>query len=1265
MHHPLSPSGPELPSDAWKRLEGILHRFEHAWKRGERPAIKDYLALIEQDRRALLIELVHEDLEQRLHLGEPVRVEAYLAEYPELASDAPAAADLLAAEFVLREKRGEAPRLEEYQNRFPEHAQILPQRVADQRDRALGRAESPPNGKMGSELPTLPPGVQPAEAVTRQPAARPGPEAVSGGMPSAADPATLPAGAPSTHPAPASPLAAAEWVAVAGYEVLCPLGKGGMGVVYKARQIGLDRLVGLKMILHGQHAGPEDLERFRAEAQAVARLQHPNIVQVYDVGECQGLPYFSMEFCPGGSLAEQLDGTPWEPRRAASLVETLARAVHAAHQAQVVHRDLKPANVLLGSDGTPKVTDFGLAKRLDVQGRTQTGAVVGTPSYMAPEQAGAKGAVVGPAADVYALGAILYELLTGRPPFKAATPLDTILQVVSEEPVGPRRLNARIPVDLETICLKCLSKAPAARYASAAELADDLKHWQAGEPIKARPVGAVGRWWRWTRRNPVLAAASLLALAGLVTAASLGFVVAGRAKASARADRQRLGQSLLAEARAEREAGNRWAALERVDEAAKIDPTAEVRQEAIQAITASGVRLVKEVSTRRELKENHEDVVKQRLGEFAPPNWWRYGGGWTTGMSLPRQAKGTQNVTGDPFKQFSGGPQILVAKLGDVVSKVFYWDPKKRDKPVDLPASAFSGVMRESSDGTWVAYRDVNEPDVVRLWDCRRARPHGRLEGRGEAALVHASAFPGAEFSPDNRLLATAHWRAGAFALQLDEVGSCLPVKSVPGVAPVLWLADGRHLLSHGRSVTGQKDDRGAWADDRESQGSRVELPFAQVWEVAAPVPTYRRNGAITRALFNNDHTQLLVDDTVWEVSQGERGVSLRQTELDVPGAVLGFRGKELWAATLPAKPPTNRGYAEASVPVLSRLAVGPLAATGPGGPLAGLNSFLAGTALPEWHPPRLIRLSPPGQPIWSEPPDYSEQLKMTWNRVWQEKRDEQKTIETMLAFPFMRATRATWRPETAFVLAQADAGSRDWYFFRNTQSWSIGTATGRSPCHCWDATTGRVVAVEAFRNISASRPGIDPASAFSRDGKHFVTPELVARTLTVRNGDDGSVVRSFKTEGPLQCDWFVWGVDGRFFVALSADREAGGFPVAGEEKPGLYSNPEAGMTKALIFDTQGDTVRALMGPKGEWTAVALSAGAETVFTGGDGGLLRVRDGNSGRELARWRAHAAGVTALTLSSDGKLLVSGGRDGTIRVWNIPWIRSELANLGLDW
>jgi serine/threonine protein kinase len=271
---------------------------------------------------------------------------------------------------------------------------------------------------------------------------------------------------------------------VPGYEILAELGRGGMGVVYQARQTALDRTVALKMILAGAHAGTEERRRFQDEAEAAARLQHPNIVQVYEVGDAGGLPYCSLEFCPGGSLADRLRGEPLVPKEAARLTETLARAVQAAHAAGIVHRDLKPANVLLAADGTPKVSDFGLAKRLDgPPGQTASGAVIGTPSSMAPEQAGGKSKEVGPATDVYALGAILYELLTGRPPFRTANPLDTLLLVVSEEPVPPSHLQPGVPWDLEAVVLKCLEKEPRRRYSSAQELAEELRRIGVGEPV--------------------------------------------------------------------------------------------------------------------------------------------------------------------------------------------------------------------------------------------------------------------------------------------------------------------------------------------------------------------------------------------------------------------------------------------------------------------------------------------------------------------------------------------------------------------------------------------------------------------------------------------------------------------------------------------------------------------------------------------------------------------------------------------------------------
>jgi serine/threonine-protein kinase len=325
-------------------------------------------------------------------------------------------------------------------------------------------------------------------------------------------------------PLPRPPVAAPPIPQIPGYQVLGVCGRGGMGVVYRARQLNLDRFVALKMI-HGLNAPPESLARFRAEAQAVARLHHPNIVQIYDIGEHSGQPFFTLEYVDGGSLASRLRRTSLTPRQAAQLTETLAQAVHHAHQQGIIHRDLKPANVLLTKDNVPKITDFGLAKRLeefagDGSGKgsslTGSGEVLGTPSFMAPEQAAGMKRRIGPATDVYALGAMLYQLLTGRPPFDADTPMQTMLQVLHDEPVPPRQLQPKVPRDLQTICLKCLEKAVEQRYSDAAALANDLHAFLSGEPILARPVSRGERVARWVQQRPLVAVGGGLALVMLV-----------------------------------------------------------------------------------------------------------------------------------------------------------------------------------------------------------------------------------------------------------------------------------------------------------------------------------------------------------------------------------------------------------------------------------------------------------------------------------------------------------------------------------------------------------------------------------------------------------------------------------------------------------------------------------------------------------------------------------------------------------------------------
>jgi WD40 repeat protein/tRNA A-37 threonylcarbamoyl transferase component Bud32 len=424
---------------------------------------------------------------------------------------------------------------------------------------------------------------------------------------------------------------------IAGYEILGELARGGMSVVYKARQAHPDRLVALKMILVGGHADAERRARFLAEADAIARLQHPHIIQIYEAGEHDGLPFLALEYVEGGSLAGQLTGAPQPPPVVAALLEAVARAVHYAHERGVVHRDLKPANILLASGGrkppgesippgglrppladvVPKITDFGLAKQ-ERPDLTATGAVLGTPSYMAPEQAAGDNRAVGPAADVYALGAILYELLTGRPPFRGATALDTLEQVRSQEPVAPSQLQPRLPRDLSTICLRCLHKEPARRYASAGELAEDLRRFRAGEPIRARPVSAAERVWRWGRRNPGWAA-MLTAVTGLLLVFVVGMALMnlrlsealevsdrerGHARGAEQAAKHRLWDAYLAEARAlrlSRRPGQRFGALAAIRSALDL-PLPPGRSRMELATEATACLVLPDVEVAREWK---------------------------------------------------------------------------------------------------------------------------------------------------------------------------------------------------------------------------------------------------------------------------------------------------------------------------------------------------------------------------------------------------------------------------------------------------------------------------------------------------------------------------------------------------------------------------------------------------------------------------------------------------------------------------------------
>jgi predicted Ser/Thr protein kinase len=512
---------------------------------------------------------------------------------------------------------------------------------------------------------------------------------------------------------------------VPGYEVLGELGRGGMGVVYRARQARLGRTVALKVLLAGAHAGEQELARFRAEAEAVARLHHPNVVQVYEVGEEGGHPYLALEYVDGGSLADRLRGTPLPAREAARLAEALARAVHAAHEKGIVHRDLKPANVLLTADGTPKVVDFGLAKRLDgATLHTQTGAVLGTPDYMAPEQA--EGQAVGPAADIHALGTLLYQMLTGRPPFVAENALDTLLRVRLDEPVPPSVLQPKVPRDLSTVCLKCLPKAPAQRYASARDLADDLRRFLNGEPVRARPVGRAERLWRWCRRNPAVAALLVAVALTLVvgTAVSTVLAVAADARGRYADEMQRLRG--LADDKAQE-------ALEQRARAEKAELLARRRLYLSDMRVAERAWQDRLLPVMQNVLDRHgEGSVEQDMRGFE----WYY----LARLPLyPEQVvlRGhTKAVTGAVFSP--DGLRIASAG-GDGSVKV--WDAATGLLRLTLPGHPW-GILDVafSPDGKQLA--SAGRDGTVKVWDSTTGRPERTLRGP-------ARAVTGVAFTPD------------------------------------------------------------------------------------------------------------------------------------------------------------------------------------------------------------------------------------------------------------------------------------------------------------------------------------------------------------------------------------------------------------------------------------------------------------------------------------------------------------------------------------